>query len=127
MTNGTTSQSKVKVKHLKPNQVHKMVACKKTLAMFPKTIKQCDHSPIKTGTKTKLNLEKKSFKEEFLDDIDELNEDQINLLKDTELLQTITMTENDMGSKFSSAIKKEDQELVEIYNSANSSIDQDKL
>lgn len=127
MTNGITSQSKVKVKHLKPNQVHKMVACKKTLAMFPKTIKQCHLSSIKTGTKTKLNLEKKCFKEELLDDIDELNEDQINLLKDTELLQTITMTENDIGSKFSSAIKKEEQELIEIYSSVNPSIDQDKL
>lgn len=126
VTNGITSQSKIKVKHLKPNQVHKMVACQKPLAMFPKAIKKRDHSAITSSTNNTLIVDKKCFKEELLDDIDELNEDQINLLKDTELLQTITMTENDFGKKVGSGFKK-DQELVEIYNSFDSSFNQDKL
>jgi len=64
VTNGITSQSKVKIKHLKPNQVHKMVACKQTLAMFPKTSKK----NVNYSVKTKSNSEKVCLKEELLDD-----------------------------------------------------------
>lgn len=115
VTNGITSQSKVKVKHLKPNQVHKMVACKKSLAIFPKTTKKKDNSSLKT-VNTKFNLDKDCFNEELLDNIDELNEDQIKLLKDSELLQTISITEIDIENKFVSDHIKE-QEAVDIHNS----------
>jgi len=111
VTNGITNQSKVKVKHLKPNQVHKMVACEKPLASFPKTV----NNSIKTKKKTKSNIEKICLKEELLDDLDEMNEDQMSLLRDIELLQTITMTENDIEKKIGSNHVKEEQEIVDIY------------
>ncbi|XP_050532708.1 DNA-directed RNA polymerase, mitochondrial [Daktulosphaira vitifoliae] len=99
VSNGNTSQSKVKIKHLKPNQVHRMVACKKTLAMFPKTTKNVLKSD-KTLLKTSSYKNKSLLKEELLEDIDELSEDQRKLLNDSELLQTITLTENDIDNKF---------------------------
>lgn len=98
-----------------------MVACKKPLAMFPKTTKKRNNSFIGT----KFNLDKDCLKEELLDNIDELNEDQIKLLKDSELLQTISMTEIDIENKFVSDHIKE-QEVVDIYNSIKPN-DKDKL
>lgn len=124
VTNGVTSQSKVKVKHLKPNQVHKMVTCKKPLAMFPKSTKINVNSSKKLSIKTVSNIKKNCIKEELLDDLDELNEDQISLLKDTEFLQTITMTENDIESKFSSDHL---QEEPDICNSIKLHKSKDKL
>lgn len=100
-----------------------MVACKKTLAVFPKTAKTNDCSE-KLSIKTISNIKKNSLKEELLDDIDEMNEDQISLLKDTEFLQTITMTENDIGNKIASHHIKGVQD---IYNSIELPKSQDKL
>jgi len=100
-----------------------MVACKKPLAMFPKTAKTnycSDNLSIKTISKIKKNC----LKEELFDDIDEMNEDQISLLKDTEFLQTITMTENDIGNKIASDHIKGVQD---IYNSIELPKCQDKL
>lgn len=120
VTNGITSQSKVKIKHLKPNQVHKMVACEKPLAIFPKTVK----SPsIKTTKKPKSNVETICVKEELLDDLDETNEDQMKLLKDIELLQTIEMTENDVENKFSSNHIKE-QGIVNVNKTLTNNINE---
>lgn len=126
VTNGITSQSKVKVKHLKPNQVHKMVASKKTLATFPKTSKKNDDSSVRIDKKTKSSSKTVFLKEELLDDLDEMNEDHINLLKDAELLQTIEMTENDMENKYGSDNMKEEQE-VNIYDSVKLSKSKDNL
>ncbi|KAL4141406.1 hypothetical protein QTP88_004049 [Uroleucon formosanum] len=123
VANNITSQSKVKVKHLKPNQVQKMVACKKPLAMFPKTEKTNDCTD-KLSIRTISNIKKNSLKEALLDDIDEMNEDQISLLKDTEFLQTITMTENDIENKFVPGHLKGDQD---IYNSIELPKSKDKL
>lgn len=127
VTNGITSQSKVKLKHLKPNQIHKMVSCKKPLAMFPKTGGKKKNSSLKTITKTQSNRKEISLQEELLDDIDEMNEDQLNLLKDTELLQTIAMAENDTDMKFCSNRIKEEQEFVDLYSSMKSSETKNKL
>lgn len=128
VTNGITSQSKVKVKHLKPNQVHKMVASKKTLAIFPKTEKNIyDDTSVSIDKKTKSESKKMCFKEELLDDIDEMNDDHINLLKDTELLQTIEMTENDIENKYSVQNVIEEQEDVNIYDSIKLSKSKDNL
>lgn len=123
VTNGITSQSKVKVKHLKPNQIHKMVVCKKPLAIFPKTKKTKLNSFNKINKNAKSNLENICIKEELLDELDEMNEDQINLLRDTELLKTISMTENDIVNK----IKDEEQEVVDIYKNNELPIIKDKL
>lgn len=101
-----------------------MVACKKPLAMFPKTAKTND-CPDKLSIKTISNIKKNSLKEELLDDIDEMNEDQISLLKDTEFLQTITMTENDIENKFALDHLKGEQE--DIYNSIELPKSKDKL
>jgi len=100
-----------------------MVACKKPLAMFPKMEKTNDCSD-KLSIRTKSNIKKNSLKEALLDDIDEMNEDQISLLKDTELLQTITMTENDIEHKFVPGHLKEEQD---IYNSIELPKSKDKL
>jgi len=121
VTNGITSQSKVKVKHLKPNQVHKMVACEKPLASFPKSV----NNSIKTNKITKSNIEKICLKEELLDDLDEMNEDHLSLLKDIELLQTIAMTENDIENKINSNHIKEDQE-IDIYKKIKLTKSKDK-
>ncbi|XP_060878256.1 DNA-directed RNA polymerase, mitochondrial [Metopolophium dirhodum] len=123
VTNSVTSQSKVKVKHLKPNQVQKMVACKKPLAMFPKTEKTNDCSD-KLSITTISNIKKNSLKEALLDDIDEMNEDQISLLRDTEFLQTITMTENDIENKYTPGHLKGEQD---IYNGIELPKSKDKL
>lgn len=93
-----------------------MVASKKTLATFPKTAKKNDDSSVTTVKKTKSNSKKVCLKEELLDDLDEMNEDHINLLKDAELLQTIEMTENDIENKYGIDNIKE-QETVNIYDS----------
>lgn len=100
-----------------------MVACKKPLAMFPKTeiTNDCSH---KLSMKTISDIKKNSLKEALLDDIDELNEDQISLLKDTEFLQTITMTENDIENKFAPGHLKGEQD---IYNSIELPKSKDKL
>lgn len=127
VTNGITSQSKVKLKHLKPNQIHKMVSCKKPLAMFPKSVGKKKNSSVKTITKTQSNWKQINLQEEFLDDIDEMNEDQLNLLKDTELLQTIAMAENDTDMKFCSNRIKEEQGFVDMYSSIKSSETKNKL
>jgi len=123
VTSNVTSQSKVKVKHLKPNQVHKMAACKKPLAMFHKTTKINDNYADKLSKKTLSNIKKISLKEELLDDLDEMNEDQISLLKDAEFLQTITITENDIENKFAINNLKEQN----IYNSIELHKTKDKL
>ncbi|VVC37456.1 DNA-directed RNA polymerase, N-terminal,Pentatricopeptide repeat,DNA-directed RNA [Cinara cedri] len=127
VTNGVTSQSKVKLKHLKPNQVHKMVSCKKPVAIFPKTEKKKKNSSVITSTNTESNMNKICLQEKFLDDIDEMNDDQINLLKDTELLQTIAMAENDTDMKFCSNSIKEEQEFVDMYTRMKSSKAKDQL
>lgn len=75
-----------------------MVACEKPLAVFPKRLKNCS---VKTTQKTKSNVEKVCLKEELLDDLDEMNEDQMNLLKDIDLLQLAIM-ENNVENKFNS-------------------------
>lgn len=100
-----------------------MVACKKPLAMFPKTEKTNDCTD-KLSIRTISNIKKNSLKEALLDDIDEMNEDQISLLKDTEFLQTITMTENDIENKFVPGHLKGDQD---IYNSIELPKSKDKL
>lgn len=92
-----------------------MVASKKTLATFPKATKKNDDSSVTIIKKTKSNSKKVCLKEELLDDLDEMNEDQINLLKDAELLRTIEMTENDMENKYGIDNIKE-QEAVNIYD-----------
>lgn len=116
----------MKVKNLKPSQVHKMVACKKPLAMFPKTAKKDENSSIKTSQKTKFNLEKNALKEELLDDLDELTEDQLNLFKDTELLHTIALSDNLNNIKFHSENIKEEHEIVDGYNFTKSHNNKDK-
>lgn len=97
-----------------------MVSCKKPLAMFPKIIIKKKNSSIKTITKTKSDWKEICLQEEFLDDLDEMNEDQMNLLRDTELLKTIAITENDTDMKFCSNPIKEEQELIDIYNNMES-------
>lgn len=101
-----------------------MVACKKPLAMFPKTAKTNDNCSDKVSIKTTSNIKKYSIKEELLDDMDEMNEDQISLLKDTDFLQTITMTENDIENKFDSNHLKDEQD---VYNSIELNKSKDKL
>jgi hypothetical protein len=101
-----------------------MVACKKPLAMFPKTSKTNNNCSDKVSIKTISNIKKHSIKEELLDEIDEMNEDQISLLKDTDFLQTITMTENDIENKFGSNNLKEEQDF---YNNIELSKSKDKL
>lgn len=78
-------------------------------------------------TTTKCNFQEIRLQEELLDHIDEVNEDQINLLRDTELLQTIAMAENDTDMKFCSNRIKEEQEFLNIYNNMKSSETKDKL
>lgn len=117
VTNGTTSQSKVKVKHLKPNQLHKMIVNNKTLATFPKTVNKSVNSSISIDKKAKSTFKNGAFNEELLDDIDELNEEHLNLLKDTELLQSIAMTEKDVENKYNFGNVKEKQEIVNIDDS----------
>lgn len=126
VTNGITSQSKVKLKHLKPNQVHKMVSCKKPLAMFPKKSKTDYDNSVKTNSKVKSDIEEVYLKNELLDDIDEMNEDQINLLQDTELLQTIAMTENDIENKFVSDHEKQ-KEMFDFYDNSKLSNNINKM
>lgn len=93
-----------------------MVACKKPLAMFPKTKKKLKSD--KNNTKITQNMDNNCFREELLDDIDGMTEDQINLLKDTELIQSIAMTERDIDNKFNpDNMKDEYQGIDEIYNS----------
>jgi len=104
--------------------VQKMVACKKPLAMFPKTVKTNDNCSDKASIKNTSNIKKHSIKEELLDDMDEMNEDQISLLKDTDFLQTITMTENDIENKFDSNYLKDEQD---VYNSIELNKSKDKL
>jgi len=100
-----------------------MVACKKPLAMFPITEKTNDCSD-KLSIKTISNMKKNSLKEALLDDIDEMNEDQISLLKDTEFLQTIAMTENDIENKYTPGHLKGEQD---IYNNIELPKSKDKL
>lgn len=116
VTNGNTNQSTVKVKHLKPNQVQKMVSFKKPQAMFPNTAKEYDKYDEKAIKKTNYNNDTIYLKEELLEHIDEMNEDQINLLKDADLLQTIAMTENYIANRFESNQGTE-QEVSEICES----------
>lgn len=123
VTNGITSQSKVKVKHLKPNQVHKMVACKKPLAIFPKTTKKENNSSVEINEEAISNLENIRIQEELFDDLDEMSEDQINLLNDTELLKTISMTEKDIVNQ----LKDEEQKIVNIYKNIELPINKEKL
>uniref|UniRef100_A0A2S2PVK5 DNA-directed RNA polymerase n=2 Tax=Sipha flava TaxID=143950 RepID=A0A2S2PVK5_9HEMI len=125
VTNGNTNQSKVKVKHLKPNQVQKMVSYKKPQAMFPNTAKKDDSYYVKTKS-INCNNDDIYLKEELLEHIDEMNEDQINLLKDADLLQTIAMTENDIENKFDSNQGKE-LEISHIYNTNKLSKSKNKL
>lgn len=101
-----------------------MVASKKPLAMFPKTAKTNDNCSDKISIKTTSNIKKHSIKEELLDDMDEMNEDQISLLKDTDFLQTIAMTENDIENKFDSNHLKDEQD---VYNSIEVNKSKDKL
>lgn len=100
-----------------------MVASKKPLAMFPKTAKTNNNCSDKMSIKTTSNI-KHNIKEELLDDMDEMNEDQISLLKDTDFLQTITMTENDIENKFDSNHLKDEQD---VYNSIELNKSKDKL
>jgi len=101
-----------------------MVASKKPLAMFPKTTKTNNNCSDKISLKSTSNIRKHSIKEELLDDMDEMNEDQISLLKDTDFLQTITMTENDIENKFDSNHLKDEQD---VYNSIELNKRKDKL
>lgn len=115
------------MKHLKPNQVHKMVDCKKTLAMFPKTAKEDRNSSVKFDQKIKYNLDNNYIKEELLDDLDEMTEDQINLFKDTEFLHTIAMSDNFINNKFHLDDIKEEQEIFDDYNSTKSPNNKQKM
>lgn len=90
-----------------------MVSYKKPQAMFPNTAKKDDNYYVKIKT-INCNNDDIYLKEELLEHIDETNEDQINLLKDADLLQTIAMTENDIENKFDSNQGKE-MEISEIY------------
>lgn len=105
-----------------------MVSCKTSLGIFPTKKNSKNKLPINNIKKTKSNLDKVYLKEELLDDLDEMNEDQINLLKDSELLQVISMTENDIQSKFiSQHLEGEELENVDICESIKLSKKKKKL
>lgn len=92
-----------------------MVSCKTPMGIFPTKNDTKNKLPISKKKNINLNLDKVSIKEELLDDLDEMNEDHINLLKDTELLQAISMTENDIENKFISK-HLEGEELENVDN-----------
>lgn len=102
-----------------------MVSSKTPLNIFPTKKDLKNISSVRTVNKS--NIEQLCLKEELLDDLDELNEDQINLLKDTELLQAISMTENDIENKFKSHNIKEDLENVYITDKIELSKTKNKL
>jgi hypothetical protein len=102
-----------------------MVSYKKPQAMFPNTAKKDDSYYVKTKS-INCNNDDIYLKEELLEHIDEMNEDQINLLKDADLLQTIAMTENDIENKFDSNQGKE-LEISHIYNTNKLSKSKNKL
>lgn len=104
-----------------------MVANKKTLASFPKTTKKSVNLSVKSDVNIKSDVDKICFKEELLDDIDEMNEDQVNLLHDTELLHTIGMTENDIENKLHSSNLKEELVIGDTCNIIKLSKNKKKL
>lgn len=95
-------------------------------AVFPNSAKDYDNYYVKNKTKVNYNDDNIYLQEELLEQIDEMNEDQINLLKDADLLQTIAMTENYIENKFDSnqgnKLKNSD-----IYKSNILSKSKDKL
>ncbi|XP_050428199.1 DNA-directed RNA polymerase, mitochondrial [Adelges cooleyi] len=110
VSNGVTSESKIKIKHLKPNQVHNMVANKKPLVMFPKSGENSNKC-VKTISKPNNNFNKSISKEELLEDIDELHDEHQHLLNDSELLKTLALTENDIEQNFNFKSTKKDDSL----------------
>lgn len=89
--------------------------------MFPKV--ESKNKKVKIDT-TKSIKQRLAFNDELLDELDEINEDQMYLLKDSDFLQTIALTESDIESKFDFDHLKEDQE---IYDNVKSSKSKEKL